>query len=194
LRFKLGVPAAEQNDIAELQLVGDPATPDELEAAFGVREMPVTEVTDDALMGFNATEVREVGVPGGGGVGRAADLALYYQALLDDRQGLWDPAVLADVTSNVRNRLPDPMFRVPANRSLGLILAGSDGRSAERGMGRTVSAQAFGHNGAGGQLAWGDPATGLSLGYTTNGLDRHVLREGRRGVAIASRAGVCATT
>lgn len=192
LRFELGVPPERQGDIAELQLVGEPATPDELEATFGVRELPVNEVTDDALIGFNDPEIRAVGVPGGGGFGRAADLALYYQALLHDGRGLWDPKVLADVTGNVRNRLPDPIFRVPANRSLGLILAGSDGRSAERGMGRTVSAAAFGHNGAGGQLAWGDPASGLSLGYVTNGLDRHVLREGRRGVAIASRAGVCA--
>jgi CubicO group peptidase (beta-lactamase class C family) len=192
LRFELGIPAERQDGLAELHLVGDVATPDELEAAFGVRELPVTEVTDDALMGFNAPEARAAGVPGGGGFGRAADLALYYQALLHDTGALWDQAVLADVTGNVRNRLPDPMFRVPANRSLGLILAGSDGRSAERGLGRTVSAGAFGHNGAGGQLAWADPATGLSLGYVTNGLDRHVLREGRRGVAIASRAGVCA--
>lgn len=194
LRFELGVPPERQGDIAELQLVGDGATPDELEKTFGVREVPVGEVTDDALIGFNDPDRRAVGVPGGGGFGRAADLALYYQALLHDTGDLWDPTVLADVTGNVRNRLPDPMFRVPANRSLGLILAGSDGRSAERGMGRSVSAGAFGHNGAGGQLAWGDPATGLSLGYVTNGLDRHILRLGRRGVAIASRAGVCAGT
>ena len=51
---------------------------------------------------------------------------------------------------------------------------------------------AFGHNGAGGQLAWADPATGLSLGYCTNGLDQHVVREPRRGTAISSLAGVCA--
>lgn len=192
LRFRLGVPVDEQADVAELQLVGDEASGDELEAAFGVRSLPVGEVTDDALMGFNDPATRAVGVPGGGGIGRAADLALYYQALLDDRLGLWDPGVLADVTGNVRNRLPDPLFGVPANRSLGLILAGDDGGSAQRGFGRTVSPGTFGHNGAGGQLAWGDPGTGLSLGYVTNGLDRNVLREGRRGVAINSIAGSCA--
>ena len=51
--------------------------------------------------------------------------------------------------------------------------------------------QAFGHNGAGGQLAWADPATGLSLGYVTNGYDRHEIREPRRGTSIASLAAVC---
>ena len=111
-------------------------------------------------------------MPGGGGLMRAADLALFYQALLHNPGGVWKPDVLADVTTNVRNRLPDPLTNTPANRSLGLILAGDDGRSHIRGMGRTVSPGTFGHNGAGGQLAWGDPATGLSFGYCTNGLDR----------------------
>jgi CubicO group peptidase (beta-lactamase class C family) len=99
--------------------------------------------------------------------------------------------VLADATGNVRNRLPDPLTGVPANRTLGLIQAGDDGKAAWRGLGHTVSARAFGHNGAGGQLAWGDPVTGLSLGYVTNGLDDHVIRQARRGVGIASRAGAC---
>ena len=46
-------------------------------------------------------------MPGGGGVMRAADLALFYQALLHNPGGIWKPDVLADVTTNVRNRLPD---------------------------------------------------------------------------------------
>jgi CubicO group peptidase (beta-lactamase class C family) len=101
--------------------------------------------------------------------------------------------VLADATSVVRNHLPEMWTSIPANRSLGLILAGDDGYSNVRGLGRTVSPGAFGHNGAGGQLAWADPATGLSLGYCTNGYDQHVVREPRRGTAISSLAAVCAT-
>ncbi len=123
---------------------------------------------------------------------RASDLALYYQALLHNPGEIWKPDLLADVTGVVRNRLPERHTGVPANRSLGLILAGDDGFSFVRGLGRTVSPQAFGHNGAGGQLAWADPATGLSLGYCTNGIDRHVVREPRRGTAISSLAGVVA--
>ena len=80
--LQIGVPTAQQGDINDLVLTGEPATPDELEAAIGVRELPLTEVTPDALMSFNQPEVRAVGVPGGGGVSTAADLALYYQALL----------------------------------------------------------------------------------------------------------------
>jgi CubicO group peptidase (beta-lactamase class C family) len=194
LELQLGVPEADQDDLADLVLVGEPATPDELEAVLGVREIPVTEVTDDALMRFNEPEVRAVGVPGGGGFGRAADLALFYQGLLHDPLGLWDPAVLRDATGRVRTSLPDPWMRVPANRGLGVVLAGDDGKAAWRGFGRTVSGRAFGHDGAGGQLAWADPESGISLGYVTNGLDRHTLRQGRRGVALCSIAGDCATT
>ena len=95
-----------------------------------------------------------------------------------------------DAIGRVRNWLPDPMG-VPANRALGLILAGDDGRAHIRGLGRTVSARAFGHNGAGGQLAWADPASGISLGYVTDGYDRHEIRQPRRGTAISSIAGAC---
>jgi CubicO group peptidase (beta-lactamase class C family) len=176
---------------AVLEVVGDPATPDELEAAIGVRELPMTEVTDDALLAFNLPEVRAVGVPGGGGVMRASDLALYYQALLHDPAEIWEPGLLADVTGRVRNSLPDRLTGVPANRTLGLVQAGDDGQSAMRGMGRTVAARAFGHNGAAGQLAFADPESGLSVGYCTNGIDANVLRQWRRVSAIASRVGLC---
>jgi len=190
--LQIGVPVDEQGDINDLVLTGENATPDELEAAIGVRSLPLTEVTPDALMSFNRAEVRAVGVPGGGGVTTAADLALYYQALLSDPAGIWKPEVLADVTGNVRNRLPD-YLGVPANRSLGLVIAGDDGKASVRGLGHTVSPRAFGHNGAGGQIAWADPETGLSFCYLTNGLDQHVIREARRTTGIASRAANCVT-
>lgn len=188
--LQVGVPEADQSNINVLVNTGEPMTPDELEAAIGIRELPVTEVTPEALLSFNQPAVCAVGVPGGGGVSTATDLALYYQALLHDPAGIWKPAVRADVTSNVRNQLPD-YTGTPANRSIGLVLAGADGRSHMRGMGRTVSPEAFGHNGAGGQIAFADPATGLSFVYLTNGLDQHQLRQWRRTTALASRAARC---
>jgi CubicO group peptidase (beta-lactamase class C family) len=150
-------------------------------------------VTSAALMGLNDPAVQRVGMPGGGGVMRAADLALYYQSVLHNPGGMWDPSVLADVTTNVRNRLPDRLTQVPANRTLGLVQAGADGLSGLRGMGKTVSPYTVGHNGAKGQIAWADPVSGLSFGFCTNGLDEHFLREARRTTALASLAGLCAT-
>ena len=192
--FVLGPSPEEQGalGIADLVLTGEAASPDELEAALGVREIPVGEVTDEALVNLNTPAARAVGLPGGGGISDAADVALFYQALLHDPKGVWDPAVLEDATSVVRNTLPDPLLGNPANRTRGLIVAGDDGKSNVRGMGRTVSPMAFGHNGAAGQVAWADPATGLSFCYLTNGRDLHILREHRRTTAVASLAAVCA--
>jgi CubicO group peptidase (beta-lactamase class C family) len=190
----VGIPPADQNDIAELTLCGEPASPDELEAIFGVPELPVTEVTDDALLSFNRPDVRAVGVPGGGGVATAATLALFYQALLHNPGGLWDPDVLADATGRVRNTFPDLLaLGAPANRALGVVIAGDDGNANRRGFGHTQSPRTFGHNGAGGQIAWADPESGLSFSYVTNGRDRNPIREGRRSIGISSRAAVCAS-
>ncbi|MHB8466113.1 MAG: serine hydrolase domain-containing protein [Acidimicrobiales bacterium] len=189
----LGIAPGDQHHIALLEVCGEPATPEELEKAIGIRELPVTEVTDAALVSFNHQDVRAVGVPGGGGIMRASDLARFYQGLLHNPGGIWDPALLADVTGRVRNTFPDPMLGVSANRALGVIVAGSDGKSNYRGLGHTVSPRAFGHNGAAEQIAWADPETGLSFGYCTNGIDAHMLRQWRRGSAVASRAGLCTT-
>jgi CubicO group peptidase (beta-lactamase class C family) len=188
----LGLPrilglALGDDEVAPLRLVGEHATPDELEAAFGVRELPVTEVTDDAVVGLNHPAVRGVGIPGGGGLARARDLAGFYQHLLHGNEDVWPEELLRDVTGRVRNRLPDT-FGVPANRALGVVVAGDDGRSHVRGFGHEVSPAAFGHNGAGGQIAWADPATGLSFAFVTAGYDVHEVRQPRRTSALGSLA------
>jgi len=121
----------------------------------------------------------------------AAQLALYYQALLHDPGGLWDQAVLADGTGRVRVRLLDA-FGIASNRTLGLIQAGDDGQAVARGFGRTVGPRAFGHGGAAGQIAWADPDSGVSFAYLTNGIDANPIRIMRRGVALSSLAGACA--
>ena len=190
-RLQVGVPEAEQGDVTELIATGEPPTPDEIERLLGVRELPVTEVTDEALLGFNSPAVRALGVPGGGGISDASDLARFYQCLLHNPKGVWDDELLADVTTRVRNTFDDPMFRVPILRTLGLCTAGDDGKGTFRGFGKTGSPRRFGHNGAGGQLAWADPDSGLSFVYLTNGLDAHVFRQARRGVALSSIAAAC---
>jgi CubicO group peptidase (beta-lactamase class C family) len=154
---------------------------------------PVTEVTEDALTGFNSTETRLVPVPGGGGIMSAATLALFYQGLLNGcalgGKEIWRKQTL-DTARTVRNNYPD-LMGIPVNRALGVVIAGDEHRNA-RGFGHTNSPLAFGHGGAGGQIAWADPVTGISLGYCTSGHDRNVIRQARRGIGISSRAASCA--
>jgi CubicO group peptidase (beta-lactamase class C family) len=190
--FTLGE-GSTADDVAELRIVGEPATYEELAAVMGEFDRSLLdEVTPAVLLAFNDPAIRAVGVPGGGGVSTAADLALYYQELLHNRAGLWDPEVLADATGTIRCALPNPMTGVASNRTLGLIVAGDDGLGAFRGMGATVSARAFGHNGAAGQIVWGDPASGVSFALTTSGIDPHPLREAQRIASLGAKAGACA--
>ena len=188
----LGIDPTQQDDIADIVTVGEPASAEEIKAAFGVDSLPVTEVTPEVILAFNRPESREVGVPGGGAVMRACDLALYYQALLHDQGEIWKPDVLADVTSE--RAQPDARALVGHPRQPQPRADPGRRRRLQPHPGPRAAPSppgAFGHNGAGGQLAWADPATGLSLGYTTNGYDLHVVREPRRGTAISSLAGAC---
>jgi CubicO group peptidase (beta-lactamase class C family) len=194
--FRLGIPRSEQTNLAEVSYVGQAMTPDEMEAAFGFREVPAPRgslaAMGDFALSLNDPESREVGIPGGGGFSNAADVALFYQELLHNTKSLWDAEVLADGTQRVRNDLPDPLYRVSASRALGTVVAGEDAAHL-RGFGRTLGPRAFGHGGAGGQIALADPDTGISFCYLTNGHDRHQLRQGRRGVALTSLAGLVTT-
>jgi CubicO group peptidase (beta-lactamase class C family) len=189
-RMQLGVPEGEQADIAPLLDIGEPMSDEEWKAATGNDHFDLGEVTQQNLVALHNPAALAVGHPGGGLVSTAADLALFYQALLHNPGGLWDAAILEDATSKVRHTLSDKTLMIVANRTLGLMVAGDDGLAAWRGMGRTASPRTFGHNGAGGEIAWADPDTGLSFCYATNGLDANLLRHGRRGVALSSRAAV----
>ena len=191
-RTQLGLPLEDTKNINLPVLVGEAATPEEFEAAIGVKGIDPGEVTDDNAVASAQPEYLAGGLPGGGGVGTAGDLALYYQALLHNPKKLWDPKWLERCTQEVCNTDWDLLFAAPANRTIGMVVAGDDGRAGARGFGKTNSPRAFGYNGYGGQLAWADPETGLSFSYLTNGIDRHLLRQTRRGVGIGSRAALCA--
>ena len=187
--LRLGVPAAEQGDIERPCLVGEEPTEAEYMEKLGIPAIDRKEASDDNLMLFANDDVLEAGVPGGGAVSNAADFALFWQALMHNPGKLWDPAVLHDATQVVRTTAPDWIRGgTPANRTLGLLLAGDDGTAWSRGFGYETSARAFGHDGAGGQIAWADPASGLSFVYLTDAIDRNLFRQWSRIRSIASKA------
>ncbi len=186
--LRLGRPPHEQARIADIVCVGEALTADDYRK-MGLPPPPETEVTEDAIVGFNHPVARESGVPGGGGIMTAAELALFYQALLHnppvtDGAPIWQPETLREALKVRSGDYFDPVFKYKCNRALGVIVAGDDGFANFRGFGRTTSPLAFGHPGAGGQIAWADPVSGISLGYCTNGYDRNDVRQGRRGVAL----------
>lgn len=187
----LGIPTDQRDGILETVGVGAPPTPAEMKEAFGIEIDLAALISPDvalgALLTLNDPDAQALGMPGGGGVMRAADLALLYQGFLHNPGALWSPQVLTAGTQVARVVLPD-MWGVASNRTLGLILSGHDGLGHRRGFGRTASGRAFGHRGAGGQLAFADPESGLSVGYATSGLDQQLLRQDRRDTAISSLA------
>ncbi|MDE0038016.1 MAG: serine hydrolase [Gammaproteobacteria bacterium] len=185
----VGLPGPENPRVTELMHCGDPMTSADYER-LGIPEPPVTEVTEEAILSFNRPEVRALGVPGGGGIMSAAELALFYQGLIHggsvDGRRIWRESTLEMARTVRSGDLRDPMSGVPVNRGLGIVIAGDEYRNF-RGFARDNSPLAFGHGGAGGQIAWGDPVTGISIGYCTNGHDRNPMRLGRRGLSISKR-------
>ena len=202
-RLELGVPTDQQEGIQRLVDGGTPATAREIADALGIDELPpaladFVEKTFAAGSGGGMSQdlhalqqphVLAFGFPGGGAVSDAASLALFYQALLHDPKGLWDPAVLQDVTTNVRNRFKSGFGGEPAMRTRGLIVQSATPSSLT--FFGEAPAGAFGHDGAAGQVAWADPSTGLSFVYLTNGCDRNLVRLYRRGHELSTAASAC---
>jgi CubicO group peptidase (beta-lactamase class C family) len=153
-------------------------------------------VTPEAILGFNRPSVIAAGVPGGGGVTNAAELALFYQTLINGGEAPNGTRVLKPetikfaTTVRTKDRHRDLVFDNPVNRGLSVVIAGDDGNAYIRGFGRTASGRAFGHGGAGGQIGWGDPETGISVGYCTSGFT-DFMTMARRITAISSLAGNC---
>jgi CubicO group peptidase (beta-lactamase class C family) len=183
----VGLPPERDARVAEVRWVSEAVEPP---GGWG-------EVTPEAVLRFNGVEARRSGLPGAGGIAGAAELAMFYQPLVNGGETANGTRILKRETiefgTKVRTpeTLLDPVWKIPPNRGLSMVIAGDDGNAFMRGFGRTCSPLAFGHGGAGGQIAWGDPKTGISMGYCTNGFTDW-LTVGRRVTAISSLAGSCA--
>ena len=182
----VGMPEALNSRVADVRWIGEPVPP---EGGWG-------EVTPEAIAGMNALEQRLVGVPGGGGIAGAAQLALFYQPLINGGVAADGTRIMKagtiEFATQVRTKEfhVDPILGHPVNRGLCVVIAGDDGKAAIRGFGHSTSGRAFGHAGAGGQIAWGDPQSGISVGYCTDGFIDPLI-QARRTVAISSLAGQC---
>ena len=186
----LGLPTSEHARVAEVVPFGERASA--TDGAPSPVDAPV--LPDEMYASFNRANVQAVGNPGGGAIGSAAGVAMFYQAILADWRGsgpgIWSRDTLEDAC-RVRNAdFVDPMTKQPALRGLGVVTAGEEG-GIWRGFAPRCCARSIGHMGAGGQVAWADPESGLSFAYVTNGAERDAVRQGSRGLQLSVLASKC---
>ena len=160
-----------------------PTDPAKLAATFGRAELvPVASIGPDALLSMNDHRAQRVGIPGGGAVATAADIAIIYQHFLHNFGGALPDEWLADAVGTIRNGSISATDMVPANRTIAGYLAGNDSYHLHRWM--PAAPRAFGHAGAGGQLCWADPASGLSVSFLHDTLHQDPRVEFRRAAEL----------
>ena len=147
--------------------------------------VPVPAIGNDALLFMNDDRSRLAGIPGGGGLARAWDVARVYQGFLAD-----DSPWGRDATGTIRNGSIGAIDRIPANRTVACVVAGHDGHHSRRWF--PAAPRAFGHHGAGGQLCWADPDRGLSFCFLHDTLDQDPGAEFVRCRDINALASDCA--
>jgi CubicO group peptidase (beta-lactamase class C family) len=125
---------------------------------------PATLVGDG--VGFNAPQIQQAEIPGAGGIATARALATIWSATILETEGirLLDDATLSEAT-HVESEGP-PVFDSPGpwpRWGMGFQLD-SEAR-------RYLGADDFGHDGAGGQVAFADPTSKVGFAFLTNQME-----------------------
>ncbi|HVJ44827.1 MAG TPA: serine hydrolase domain-containing protein [Luteolibacter sp.] len=180
LDFWIGLPESEWPRVA--RLYPGKAAPSDLEQGFYKEFNDPSSLTRRAftsprgLQGvneMNGPAAWSAGLPAMGGVGTARALAKFYQVAIGAMPGLSEmvrAALAAPVSSAFDKVLLKPtVFTCGCQRDL----LDGDGRKLRKLYGESLSA--FGHPGAGGSHAFGDPETGISFGYTMNQMEMSVM-------------------
>jgi CubicO group peptidase (beta-lactamase class C family) len=125
---------------------------------------------------LNRRVTRAAVIPAAGVSTTAADLAVFYRALLDDLggrgPGLLRPETLAEALRPSSDWQTDLFARAPIRWSAGFQLGGVRLGARTGPMGRSSSRTAFGHNGSNCCLAWADPTRDLVVSYLTDRVPR----------------------
>ncbi|MEG3635090.1 serine hydrolase domain-containing protein [Micromonospora palythoicola] len=166
LRTWIGLPAAERDAVAwMLAPIGEPVPAGDPVAERGITmggafAFPADE---NGLVSFNDPAIQAAQIPGAGAVSTAESLARLYAACVSEVGGarLLSPASVDDaVTVRVSGQqvygLPDAGHRW----GTGFLV-----HSEPRPM---LGVRSFGHDGAGGHLAFGDDAHQVGFGYVVN--------------------------
>lgn len=172
----IGLPATKEAEVAHLQV-----SPQSQAAAEAATEAARTATSTDwpyrattlggalpaALAspegGFNDARLHQAEIPGAGGIATADGLATIWSAAVTETEGvrLVGPEVIERATRVVSEGpgiypAPGPYYRW----GMGFMLDAEPRR--------LVSPRSFGHDGAGGQVAFADPAHEVGFAYITN--------------------------
>jgi CubicO group peptidase (beta-lactamase class C family) len=112
---------------------------------------------------WNSRQLHAPVLPSSNGIGTARGLARMYASCVGEVEGhrtLGDAAVVQAVAERACGK--DEVLMVDSCYGLGYMLGNSFGAANPR--------RAFGHGGAGGSLAFADPATGIAFAYVMNDL------------------------
>lgn len=154
-----------------------------LAATFGRFDLIPDETIDfDAMLSLNDARAQAAAIPAGGAIASAAHVAAVYQQFLHNRGAALPDEWLADAIGTIRNGSFDVNDKVPANRTIAGYVAGNDGFHLHRYM--PAAPRAFGQRGAGGQLCWVDPDSGISLCFLNDTLHRDPRVEFRRAAEL----------
>lgn len=174
----IGLPPSLTSRVAHMQV--GPTLADLVVQQAAARKTDVVDWPDRAMTlgeawpstlvgegtGFNDPQIQEAEIPGAGGIASARALATIWSATFEETEGvrLLDDSVLREAT-RVQSDGP-PVFDVPGpwpRWGMGFQLD-SDAR-------RYLTPDGFGHDGAGGQVAFADPVLGVGFAFLTNQME-----------------------
>jgi CubicO group peptidase (beta-lactamase class C family) len=126
--------------------------------------MPPALVTESG--GFNAPQIRRAEIPGAGGIATADALAAIWSATVRDTQGvrLLEPAIV-EIATQVETSGPPVFDPVPPYSRWGM------GFQLDSDTRHYLTGASFGHDGAGGQVAFADPVHGVGFAFITNWME-----------------------
>ena len=162
LDFHMGLPASEDDRVAELQHDGglQSGGPDNWNE-FQARAHGNTPTGVEIAM---TRDWRAQGTPSAGGQGNARSVATLYSALATDRrlQGVEIVSQAGlDAVTNIQIENKDLVIGLPVSWGSGFVI-----NTSKLIFG--PNPEAFGHSGWGGSFGFADPATGIAAGYTMN--------------------------
>jgi CubicO group peptidase (beta-lactamase class C family) len=174
----IGLPADHAKPVAHLQVAPDLTALWAAEAMrdtggrpnWGFRAMTLGGAMPPALVtesgGFNAPQIRRAEIPGAGGIATADALAAIWSATVRDTQGvrLLEPAIV-EIATQVETSGPPVFDPVPPYSRWGM------GFQLDSDTRHYLTGASFGHDGAGGQVAFADPVHGVGFAFITNWME-----------------------